>query len=296
MPNALGYSRGGQQTVFRVLPASPRLGLFRNPVRSISGLNVAADTKKVATLALSSASGTHTIIIGGVTLTVATGANDAATATAIANAINANYSVSGGSGTVPPAAYEVANRVKATVATATVTITGRIAGDDWSISYSGTGGTLVQDGSGASIVATNSSALQFGRLVGFNTTDDYSKPNVFPMRYPNGTGTIILGVLGGSAVQPYYADDETGIPFILRGRMGAILKEGVVTVELDTNLTIVPGDSVLYRHTANGTLTKLGSFANAAGTGRAALSTAKFVTPAVQIQGVWAADIEIAHL
>jgi hypothetical protein len=147
----LNYSGKPQTNYYDVLPR--RVGLFSQKVRTMNAINVAADLPKIAVLELDTASGNHTIVIEGVTLTVATGGSDAATATAIADAINAEYSVSGASGTAP-AGIAIAARVVATVSSATVTITGKFPGDNFSISYSGTGGTLTTDGTGGSQVAT----------------------------------------------------------------------------------------------------------------------------------------------
>lgn len=281
---------GRFQTTYPTTAKPKRIGLFTNSLSTDTYVNVAADLPKIATLALSTASGNQVITIDDVTITVPYTTSDAATAAAIAKAINSEYTASTG-GTLPGIA--VAQRVSATVATATVTITGNYKGDAFPISYSGTGGTLTQDGTGGSQVAVNSSDIEFGLLIGANTADmtGWNAPNL-PCRLPNSASTKIWGVSGGSVYTPYRSSDRI-VPSYGRGDMVAALIKGRVTVQLDTSLTVVPGDSVFYRHTANGVLNKLGAFANATGTGLAALSGAKFVSPNYLIDGINAAEIEL---
>lgn len=285
----LGFN-GRFQTTYPSNPKQKRIGLFTNPLSTDTYVNVAGDLPKIVVLALSSASGNQVITIDDVTITVPYTTSDAATAAAIARAINSEYAPSVG-GTLPGIA--IATKVSATVSTATVTITGNFKGDSFTISYSGTGGTLTQDGTGGSQVAVVSSDIEFGLAIGANAADltGWTAPNL-PCRLPNASTTRIWGVSGGSVYTPYRSSDRV-VPSYGRGDMVAAIDKGQVTVQLDTNLTVVPGDSVYYRHTANGVLTKLGAFANASGTGLAQLAGAKFVSANYSIDGINAAEIRI---
>jgi hypothetical protein len=284
----LNYSGKPQTNYYDVLPR--RVGLFSQKVRTMNAINVAADLPKIAVLELDTASGNHTIVIEGVTLTVATGGSDAATATAIADAINAEYSVSGASGTAP-AGTAIAARVVATVSSATVTITGKFPGDNFAISYSGTGGTLTTDGTGGSQVATETAAIPYGRLVGANAADAQTDRNTPPCRLPNSANTRIFGLAGGSAFVPY--QDGILVPSYRRGDIVDILAQGVGTVELDSALTIKYGDAVYVRHTANGALTKLGAVSNASGTGLAQVTGARFESINYTVDGYLVADLAL---
>jgi len=278
---------GTFQTNYYSQQKGERVGSFVHPIQVGSYINVGGDVVKIATLALSTSSGNQTITIEGVTMIIPYNTSDAQTATDIAAAINGNYTASTGAN--PGNGYNVNSLVSATVSTATVIITGLFPGLDFTISYSGTGGTLVQDGTGSSQLAAESSFIPHGRAVGFNAGDDANGFAV-PCRLPNGSGTRIIGVSGGTFASLYNTQSRYGAS---RGEMVAVLEGGIVVVELDTSLTIEYGEAAYYRHTANGALSKIGSFSNASGTGKTALTGAKFVGTAYTLDGIPLAKVQL---
>lgn len=213
---------------------------------SESLINAAAELPKIATLTLSTASDDQVLTIDGITVTTAFDTDDDTTAAAIAGNIN-NDSV-------------LRSIVKASVSSATVTITGKLGGFDFPISYSGTGGTLTTDGSGDSQVATTNPTIEFGLVVGFNSGDLTNWTDAtLPCRYPNSGSTIIRGIAGGSTIRqtkgltvPGYnrGEEVTIARFRTQSRIWAQFEESASS--------IVPGESVFYRHTANGSLDQLG--------------------------------------
>jgi hypothetical protein len=270
-----GYN-GTLQTAFPVGVKNAALGKFWGPnLETRAYVNTAKDLAKIATLTLSTASGNQTLIIGGVTIVVPFTTDDAGTATAIKNAINATHTASTGSG--PGNGASIAARVNATAAAGVVTITGKYKGDDFSLAYSGTGGTLVQDGTGASQVAAESSRIEFGLWVGANSSDmtNWNGGTSLPCRLPNSANTLIWGIGGGSSVQPYSSASVVGCE---RGQLLTVVQRDYVVAQLDSAAPIVPGQSVYYRHTANGGLNKIGASSNASGTGLTQYVGAKFVS------------------
>lgn len=283
-------NNGNFQTFFPDSPKPARVGQFLEIIQTRVGINIASDLPQIATIAFSTASGNHTVTIDGVAVTFTTGASDAATAAAGATAINGTYSVSGGSG-VPPATRIFSGRVVASAASGVLTITGRVPGDAFPITYTGTGGTLRVDGSSGSQVAVVSSPIQYGRFVGYNTNDSFGDRTAFPIRYPNGAGTLIQGISGGSIVRPY---STASVYSYFRGESVAYLTKGTAVVELDSTATApAVGGSVFSRHTADGVLTKLGAAATASGTGLASVSNAVFASRAFVTEGIPCALIRV---
>lgn len=237
----LGAS-GRLQTDFFQGIKKERLGQFWGTnldVRAYS--NVAQDVEKIATLTLATSSGNQVVTIAGVAITTAFDTDDAATAAAVAANINATYAAS--TQASPGNGIAIASRVSATAAAGVVTITGKFKGDDFPLSYSGTGGTLVQDGTGASQVAANSSRIEFGLWVGANTSDlsEWISSNL-PCRLPNSANTKIWGVGGGSSIQSYSNQEVLGVD---RGQLLSVVRSGTVVVQLDSpELTVVSGDDV----------------------------------------------------
>jgi hypothetical protein len=266
----LNYRSGTQKEYF--VNAKPaRLGLFQNPLVAQTYQNIAEELAKIAVLTLSTASGDQVITIGDAVLTVPFNTGDNATATDIANTVNGSFAVSGGGSA--PVGTLVSQRVSAVAAGAVVTITGRFPGDDFSISYSGTGGTLVTNGTGGSQLPSTSSLIEYGRVVGANSSDSFVDRNNLPCRYPNSANTVIWGIAGGSAVLPYTGSD---VPAFRRGDSVSVLRSGFVVAALESGAEPVPGGAVYYRHTANGALNQLGKLAAGSGTGLTALTGARF--------------------
>lgn len=273
----------GFQTNYRDRAKQGRVGLFKNVILDQTYQNVADDVAKVAVLTLTSASGDQVITIEGNSLTVPFNTGDNQTASDIADAINQTFNV-GVDLTVPSG--QSASNVEAAAAGSVITITGRYGGYDFNIAYSGTGGVLVQNGTGGSVLATQSSSIEFGLWVGFNAADvtGWNHVNDLPCRTPDSASTTILGIAGGSTIQPNV--EGSIIPAYLRGASVATMRRGWAITQIEDTGSVIPGGDVFYRHTANGSLTKRGISATASGTGLAQKVGARFETTAFVVDGV----------
>lgn len=285
MVGQLGQS-GSFQTRFATLAKNMRVGTFYHALSVGAYLNVGADVVKIATLTFSTSSGDQTVTIEGVEIIV-NEASDNDNATALAAAINGSFDATTGGG-AGAAGLALNSIVRATAATNVVTITGLSPGFNFEISYSGTGGTLVQDGSGASQLAVQSAFIPYGRYIGFDSGDT-SDSETQPCRTLNGAATRIIGISGGTAVLPDTGTEAYGYN---RGDTVAALELGKGVAELDSAVSIEYGDPVYYRHSVDGSLDKIGAVTNAAGTGLAQDTRAQFVGVNYTEEGLLLALVE----
>jgi hypothetical protein len=84
--------------------------------------------------------------------------------------------------------------------------------------------------------------------------------------------------LFGVAIHSHVEGGANGSDDYPIGAMVPVLSRGVAWVKVEA--AVVKGDPVYVRHTADGILTQLGGWSNAAGTGLALVAGAKFISSA----------------
>jgi hypothetical protein len=249
----LNYS-GSFQSSYDFTQSRGRIGLFERIIISETYTNNANELPKIATLTLATASGDQTVVVGSNTIVVPYTTSDAVTAGNIAAEILASGA-----------------NVYASVVGAVITITGRYGGDDYALSYSGTGGTLA-----VTQVATTSLDLPYGRIVAYKTGDPSDA-----CRLPTATTDLVLGLAGSDVV--IENDPTYNYPVFQRGNLVAVLQQGLGWVEVESDVT--RADVPYYRYAADGSLDQLGIVAGAAGTGLTNLTGASFQTDSITVEG-----------
>ena len=158
-----------------------------------------------------------------------------------------------------------------------ILITGRNpAGSAVMVTVAG-GAAGYQVNAGASVNPSLPGAIPFGRMLTQRTTYSSSQAHL-----PDTAGELQVGVsVRSHDVQPVYGSAGLSSAYG-SGEAMNVLSGGVIWVECESAIAL--GDTVYYRHTADGALEENGIFAGAAGTGLEQLVAARWEGPSVAVQ------------
>lgn len=249
------------------LPGTPTQIVVAEPYSNIGGLTAQVSQVDIGTIAQATA---YSITVGSDTVTVTSAASGETAATMrdkMVTALKAN-------------SYIYSNYSIATVSTASLSITSRLAGIPFTVSVAG-GSTGYQVNTGAGVAAATSTAIPFGVLVARKTGDPARS-----CRLPTAAGDIPLGFAILSQARPfevgsaYQAGEEVGT--LRQGNLIALVEEAVTE-----------DSPVFFRRAANGGLTQLGILATTSGTGLTALSGVAFKGSSFSVEGVLACEISV---